>query len=186
MSTKIAKLKAAIAEEKKTKLQKLEAELKKEKAKELYVEFQSPGSLVSEIDSKKVKSKDLKAVITIAKSIKQRGGASPYGFLFRDGNGRQKGFFYYITGTLLRYEEVPIINENSILRSNMFCNEWPIVIENRNSYRITRPFEKTDAIVDWDGNIIIKGNDKELVAYRNEFLKYKGKEGKRARALEGK
>lgn len=55
----------------------------------------------------------------------------------------------------------------------MFCNEWPVVIENKNSYRITRPFEKNDVIVDWDGKILIKGNDKELIEYRKQFIKKK-------------
>lgn len=154
-----------------SKIKKLEAELKKERAKELYLTYKSPGTLTSEESSLKVKKKDIKAAVKGAKAIKERHGSLPYGFYYKNGNGKLLGSFYYITGTLLRYEEIPKISENNILRDNMRCNDWPIVIENHNSYRITRPFDKTDIIVDRDGNIIIKGNDKELVAYRNEFSK---------------
>lgn len=167
--SKIKKLEAKIKEEKMTKLQKLEAELKKEKAKELYIVFMSPGSFVSESDTKKIKTKDIKIAVSMVKAIRQR----PYGFYYEDGNGKQKGPFYYITGTLQRYEEIPNTREFDILKSNMRCNEWPIVIENRNSYRITRPFGEKDVVIDWDGNITIKGNDKELVKYRKQFKKQK-------------
>lgn len=167
--SKITKLQAAIAKEKMTKLQRLEIELKKEKAKELYLVYRSPGALVSEESSRKVKNKDIKAAVKNAKSF------SPYGFCYENGNGKQIGSFYYITGTLLRYEEIPRTDENHILRSNMFCNEWPVVVENRNSYRITRPFGENDVIIDWDGNIVAKGNSKELMAYRKQFLNLKNK-----------
>lgn len=93
--SKIKVLKRKIEEEKATKLQKLEVELKKEKAKELYVIFQSSGSFISEISSKKVKTKDIKAVVRMAKLISDNGSV-PYGFCFEDGNGKQKGPFYYI------------------------------------------------------------------------------------------
>lgn len=182
--SKIKKLEAKIKEEKMTKLQKLEAELKKEKAKELYIVFMSPGSFMSESNSKKIKTKDIKTAVLMAKSIKQRYGASPYGFHYEDGNGKQKGPFYYITGTLRRYEEIPDTREFNILKSNMYCNEWPIVIENKNSYRVTRPFEEKDVIVDWDGNITIKGNDKELVEYRKRFIKNKEEKRREERRKE--
>lgn len=155
-----------------SKIQKLEKQLKKERAKELYVSAYSPGTFVSESSSYKVEDKCLKTAIKkISKTI-ERHGAKPYGFRFEDGNGKSLGGMYYVTGRLIKFEEISDNDEElSILKLNMRCNNFPIVIENKNSYRFTGPFNPEDCIIDWAGNVVQEGNAPELEAYRSKMKK---------------
>ncbi len=154
-----------------TKIKELEEQLKKEKSKQLFVRFISPGTFVSETTSEEIEKRDLKAATQRAKLIKERYNATPFGFQFTDGNGVVKGGTYYITGRLIKYDEVPNIEDNWILLSNMRNNGYPIIIENTNSYKTTTWFNEEDCIVDWDGYIIQKGDSPDLKAYRTKKLK---------------
>ena len=163
-----------------SKISELESALKKEKSKQLFVSVFSPGTLFSEQDSFEVESRELKPILTKIKDITQRHGAKPYGFRFQDGNGKPLSGTYYITGRLIYFDEIPENDEDlRILRSNMRANDYPIVIENKNSYRFTGQFEEEDSIINWEGETITKGNEKVLVDYRakqiKEFKKYYAK-----------
>jgi len=142
-----------------------------------YVEFFSPGTFMSESTRKKIDAWSPTLACSLAKKIKERHGATPYGFRFVtmleakpvEVEGGEKmdvlpkqvknSGIYFITGTIRTAEEVLAGTdpEENILRSNVRCNNIPAVIENCNSYKSTMPFEKQDLLVDWDGNILRQG-----------------------------
>jgi len=66
---------------------------------------------------------------------------------------------YYINGRVLTLAEIPDDQEHHILRANMKGNGWAAVVETRNSWRHTAPFEKDDVCVDGNGNVTAKGSD---------------------------
>lgn len=153
-----------------------------------FVEFFSPGTLFAEQSTRPIESWDTAQAVELANGITERHGAKPYGFRFvtkivsdpvSDGQG---GFLdvipkqtahsgtHFLGGELKFYDDIPEECETTILRSNMRCNEYPIVIENRNSYRSMQPFDEKDCIVGPDGKITRRGNDKDLIAYRSKKL----------------
>lgn len=157
-----------------SKTKQLEKQLKEERAKEIHVEFYSPGTFVSETSSVKVKSKDLKVAAVQAKKITERYNSKPYGFRFTDGNSKSLSGLYYLTGKIIRYDDISDSDEKlSILKSNMRCNNWPFVVENTNSWRFTGQFEKEDRIVDFKGNILAEGDAPDLMEYRKKFEKFR-------------
>lgn len=139
-----------------------------------YATFYSPGTLFSESSTVKVDSLDLIDVLKKAKTISERHGAKPYGFVLeereegsivKDGETyklepktKWKSGTHFITGKILTLEDIPDTSENSILRSNMRGNNYGAVVENRNSWKVTMPFEKKDLLIDWDGKILDKGS----------------------------
>lgn len=151
-----------------------------------FVEFFSPGTFVSEQTDKPCAHGDITKALEMARGIKERHGASPYGFRFYtieramvvdgEGNKAQKSKretnrsgMHYITGTILRYDDVPDDSEHSILRANMRCNDYAYCIENRNSWRFTGEFAAKDCIVEWDGSISVRGDCPEFMEYRKSF-----------------
>lgn len=140
-----------------------------------YATFYSPGTLFSESSTVKVNSLDLIEVLKKAKSISERHGAKPYGFVLeereegsvvKDGETyklepktKWESGMHFITGTVMTLKDIPNTPENSTLRSNMKSNNYAAVVENRNSYKITMPFEKKDVVIDWSGNILDKGKN---------------------------
>lgn len=154
--------------------------------REDFVEFFSPGSFYSESSVRPCRHGDITHALEMARGIKERYNASPYGFRFYtteremvvdgDGNKAEKSSkdinrsgMHYITGTLMRFDEIPETDETNILRSNMRCNDCPYCIENRNSWRFTGEFGVNDCIVEWDGTVSARGNDAQLVEYREKF-----------------
>jgi hypothetical protein len=112
-----------------------------------FVTFLSPGTFVSETTTHEVDSWNVAAAVAMSKDIKERHGATPYGFYFEtktsDGwepkTVRTSGT-YYLGGMILTLEDIPDTPENRILRSNMKYNHIDMVIENTNSWKITLPF----------------------------------------------
>lgn len=149
--------------------------------REIFARFYSPGTLFAETSERRLETGTLEEAVQAAKSVKERHGATPYGFDLitkivappvPDGEGGtlsvqpkevdRKGRFY-LGGKLLMYEDA---EDGSIMASNMRCNRYPICIENTNSYRFTYYFEEGDAIVDPDtGKILRRGDEEDLVAY---------------------
>jgi hypothetical protein len=154
---------------------RLQKELQEERAKEVYVEYLSPGTFVSETTLIECSTPyDMYEAVRGAKKIKERHSTTPYGFHFVDGNHRSiDERTYYITGDVISYDDVPAIEKNSILRSNMQGNDWAYIIENTNSWKITQPFDEKDVVVDWDGRIICRGDESKMMKYRKEFAKRK-------------
>ncbi len=140
-----------------------------------YATYYSPGTFISESSSLKLKSLDVREACKKAKSISERYGAKPYGFILQEieegeiiKNGeaykmqpktKYSSGMHFLTGRVLTLKDIPDTKENSILRSNMEGNGYGAVVENTNSYKSTMPFGKKDVIVDWDGNIIDEGKN---------------------------
>lgn len=154
--------------------------------REDFVEFFSPGTFVSEQSVRPCKHGDIMGALEMARTVKERHNAAPYGFRFYtverqivddgQGNTAQKSSekinrsgMHYITGTLLKYDEIPETSSTQILRDNMRCNDYAYCIENRNSYRFTGEFAQDDCIVEWDGSVSARGNDAEQLEYRKQF-----------------
>lgn len=143
-----------------SRIEELEKELEKERSKEVFAELFSPGVLFCESSLIKVNNReDIKGAIKGVKKTKERYGATPFGFRFVDGNSKVLSGMYYVTGRIFRRDDVPDTKENSIIRCNMISR--PVCIENNNSYRYTGEFAKEDVLIDWDGNIIDKGDNYE-------------------------
>lgn len=53
------------------------------------------------------------------------------------------------------------------LRANMRCNDWPLMVENTNSYRTTMPYGSGDCVVDVDGNVVDAGDSATREAQRD-------------------
>lgn len=158
-----------------------------------YAVFLSPGTFFMEQSSRPIPLWDVGLAARMAEDITERYHARPYGFYFitqlevgpvADGEGGwvdtkpkevERSGTYYLGGKLLRYDEVIELEKEQphkfgILRSNMRCNEWPLVIENTNSYRVTLSFHAKDCIVTHQGTIAIRGDDGDLQAYREQTI----------------
>lgn len=125
-----------------------------------FVTFYSPGTFVAETSTKPIDSWDVEAAKQIARDIKERHGAVPYGFQFTT-RGRSESEldstviatspFYYLGGKVETLEQLKshATAKDSILVSNMECNHWDRVITNTNSWRWTQPLKDTDIVLDW-------------------------------------
>jgi len=128
--------------------------------KKHFVNFYSPGTLVSEVSSKPIESWDVAKAMEMAKSIQERYSATPYGFRFEtrergeedlDSHVSQISPMYFLGGKIETLEEVEVRNDpsESILRSNMRNNGHKRVITNTNSWKVTLPFEDDCVLLDW-------------------------------------
>jgi len=153
-----------------TDVEKLEAQLTEAKAKQLFCTYYSPGTFFLEQSSFEVETRDLAACAARAKAdVVERYGARPFAFRFTDGNGKVLSGLYYLTGTVLRRDDVPDDGEHQTMRSNMTDPERCVAVENTNSFKHVSHFSEDDVVVDWDGNITRRGDEPDLVAYRARF-----------------
>jgi len=157
-------------------------------SKKHYVTFYSPGTLFSEESSREIAEWSPAVACKMARQIQERHGAKPYGFRFvtrlvsepiDDGEGGKlevrpkevaKSGLFFITGRLLKLDDIPETPETSILRDNMRCNDHPIVCENCNSWKSVLPFNRDDVLLDAAGKVLVKGSDKELDEYRRRKI----------------
>ena len=150
-----------------------------------YVTFVSPGTLFSEETRKLIDRWDPRAACKMAKDIQERYGAKPYGFYFMtfvtapsvqlegesfkaEEKKKAESGMHFITGTLRRYDQTTFGPDEAILKSNVEGNGYWVLIENRNSYKTVQPFGEKAVLVDWDGKILARGDDPELVKCREE------------------
>jgi hypothetical protein len=128
--------------------------------KKHFVVFNSPGTLVSEQTTREILSWDVEEAKKMARDIKERHGATPYGFHFitrarsddeLDSRVVGRSGTYFLGGTVKTLGEIKAEcdPENNILISNMEINGWDRVIENNNSFRSTLPFTDEDTRLDW-------------------------------------
>ena len=124
-----------------------------------FVEFYSPGTFVSEVDSLPIDSWDVDKAIELSKTITQRYYARPYGFRFitrsrsesdLDSHESSKSNLYYLGGRIETRDQVMARNDpnEKILRSNMKINNIEKIIINDNSWRFTAELNKDDVILD--------------------------------------
>ena len=125
-----------------------------------FVEFLSPGTFVSESDIKEIDSWDIEQAKIMAKSIKQRHGATPYGFRFLtrsrkdnelDSRITDTSSIYFLGGKVLTLQDVKARKDprDETLIWNMEVNRYDRIIENTNSYKITLPLNKDDVVLEW-------------------------------------
>jgi len=154
-----------------------------------FVDFFSPGTFAAEGSRRSIPSWDTAKAVKIAKKIKERHGAVPYCFCFvtyicadpvSDGEGGkmevkpkevERSGMYYLTGEILKYDDIPENEDNHILRSNMRCNDNPVSVVNTNSYKWTANFNKDDVIVDDKGKVVRCGSDDDIRKYREQKIK---------------
>ncbi len=150
------------------------------------VTFLSPGTFVSEQTTRTVDAWDTTKAAKMAASIEERYGSKPFGFYFTtdlvgedvpDGEGGMlktqpkevaRSGMYFLGGELLTYEDIVARDDKDekILRRNMLSNDYPVVIVNTNSWRVTLPFEKKDALLDDTGNVVVQGDAPEWMEHR--------------------
>ena len=125
-----------------------------------FVTFYSPGTFVSETTTRDIPAWDVELAKEMASTVFERHGARPYGFEFTtrgrgpndlDSKVIAKSGTYFLGGVIETYEQVVARNdpEERILRDNMRANGWDKIITNTNSWRITRPFEEGDFLLEF-------------------------------------
>jgi len=123
-----------------------------------FVEFYSPGTIVPETTTEPIDSWDIKKAIKMSREIKERHGATPYGFRFKTRGRREKDLdskeikrsgVYYLGGVILTLADVIAENDpmNDILISNMRGNKIKRVIRNNNSWRFIGRLNKEDIVL---------------------------------------
>jgi hypothetical protein len=128
--------------------------------KQHYVIFHSPGTFVAEQTSKPVEAWDPAVAVDMAREIKERYGATPYGFCFvtrgredneLDSREIARSNFYYLGGRVETLEEIKrrADPKESVLLTNMECNGYDRVIVNENSWRWTQPLQESDVILEF-------------------------------------
>lgn len=128
--------------------------------KKHFVIFYSPGTFVSETTEREIDSWDVEQAMEIARTVKERHGATPYGFRFTtrsraddelDSKVTERSNMYFLGGKIRHLDFIILENkpDEQILISNMRNNGWDRVIENTNSYKITQPLEKDDVVLEW-------------------------------------
>ena len=123
-----------------------------------FVTFYSPGTFLAETTERPIDSWDVKAAVRMAKTVKERYGATPYGFKFstrgrgpKDLDSRviKTSGMYYLHGKVETVEEIEARNDPSerILVQNMRGNGWARVVTNTKGYRWTQPLEENDVVL---------------------------------------
>ena len=125
-----------------------------------FVRFFSPGTFVAEMTDKPIDSWDIETAKAMARTIKERHNACPYGFQFitrtredheLDSKETAHSPMYYLGGKVETLAEVKAraTDKESILVSNMECNHYDRIITNTNSWRWTQPLKDDDVVLDW-------------------------------------
>lgn len=128
--------------------------------KQHFVEFLSPGTFFSESTQKPIDSWDVEQAKRMARDIKERHAATPYGFRFStrerkdnelDSKVTKVSGTYYLGGKVETIEEVFARNlpEEETLRWNMKTNDYKKIIVNINSYKSTFPLREDDTVLGW-------------------------------------
>jgi len=133
-----------------------------------YAVFLSPGTFFDEETAREIPDlplpQSVELAVAMAKDVTERHGAKPYGFVFHvkewdefTQNGQafktdvrvtQRPGIFFLGGTVKTLDDIPDTPENHILRSNMRNNGYQKVIENNNSWRVTKPFGDDDVLLE--------------------------------------
>lgn len=131
-----------------------------EAMKKHFVTFFSPGTFVAETSAYPIDSWDVEQAIGISRSIKERYGATPYGFQF---STRERGSrdldskvsatsgTYYLGGRIDTLADVQkrADPKEKILLANMKCNGIERIIVNDNSWRFSGEFKDGDTLLEY-------------------------------------
>ena len=134
-----------------------------------FVSFLSPGSFISEKTTIEIDDWCALKAEKMATEIRERHGAKPYGFYFTTRERKQTDFdskeiersgVFHMGGTVLSLAEVKSRDneKDSILISNMECNEWSHIIENTNSYLHVSILNENDIVLPKSTTLEYKGS----------------------------
>lgn len=122
-----------------------------------FVTFLSPGTFVHEETTKPIDRWDSALAAKMAKDIKERHGATPFGFYFTtrrrkatdlDSKVTDRSKMFFLGGQILTLAEVKRrMPDKHILIANMEDNKIERVIINSNSWQIVQPFNPGDQVV---------------------------------------
>jgi hypothetical protein len=124
-----------------------------------FVTFYSPGTFVAETTTKPIPSWDVEKAKAMAKGIKERYGALPYGFQFitrtrgakdLDSKVSKTSPMYYLGGKIETLAEVKAraTEKDRILIANMEGNGYKRIITNDNSWIWTQPLKDSDIVLE--------------------------------------
>jgi len=125
-----------------------------------FVIFYSPGTMVAEQSSMFIDSWDVDKAVEMARGIKQRHGATPYGFRFStrgrtdeelDSKEIKSSNFYFLGGEIRTLAQVKADNKPSekILLSNMESNKYDKIIVNNSSWQWTQELRPDDTVLEF-------------------------------------
>jgi len=125
-----------------------------------FVTLFSPGTFVAEATTRPIASWDIEEAKRIARGIKERHAATPYGFQFTTRSREERDLdsrvtatspLYYLGGTIETLDDVKAraTEKERILVSNMEGNGWDRIITNTNSWKWTQPLHPTDVVLEW-------------------------------------
>lgn len=122
-----------------------------------FVTFYSPGTFFNEVSDMDIDSWDVDKAVEMSHEVNERYGATPYGFKFNtrsrgpedlDSRVTKTSGMYHLGGTIKTIEDVEKENGDAvILLSNMRNNNIEKVVENRNSWKSTVPFNEGDVLI---------------------------------------
>lgn len=124
-----------------------------------FVTFYSTGTFVHEETSKPIAEWDVTAAVVMAREVRERYGARPFGFRFTtraridvelDSKEVARSPMHYLGGRIETREEIEARNDpkEDILRLNMRSNGIERVLVNDNSWRATLPLNEEDVVLD--------------------------------------
>lgn len=128
--------------------------------KQHFVTFYSPGTLVCEETTQPIPSWDVEKAKGMARDIKERYGATPFGFRFStrergpkdlDSKLTETGPMYFLGGKVETLAQVKkrATEKDRVLVANMECNGIKRIITNNNSWQHTTELRDTDVVLSW-------------------------------------
>ena len=125
-----------------------------------FVTFLSPGTFVAEETTRPVESWDVETAKAMARDVKERYDATPYGFYFStrardddelDSRMTKRSGVYYLGGKVMTIAQLKGRGDphDLILIRNMENNGWRRIIENTNSWKWTQPLNKDDTVLEF-------------------------------------
>jgi len=130
--------------------------------KKHFVMFYSPGTFFAETSEKPIDSWDVEKAKKMARSIKERYGATPYGFRFITRGRTAKELdskeialspMYYLGGNVETLAQVKAraTDKERILVSNMQNNGYDRIVTSTSGYKWTQPLQKEDVVLEVAG-----------------------------------
>lgn len=125
-----------------------------------FITFLSPGTFVAESTTKPIDSWSVEKAVKMAKSIKERYNATPYGFYFTtrsrkkdelDSSVEKTSPTYYLPHC--RVETIEDVRERNdpkerILLSNMECNHYDRIVRTTKGWLWTQPLNEEDVVLE--------------------------------------
>jgi len=124
-----------------------------------FCDFYSLGTICAEISTREMESWDIESAKNIAKTIVERHGATPYGFIFYTKSRSFSGLdssvvasspFYYLGGKIQSVADLIAdgVSENAVLIQNMKINDWEYVITTTGGWGWSQPLRDGDVVLD--------------------------------------